>query len=89
MVLLMVNEAAACLADGLAADADAIDLAMVLGTGWAPHRGGPLHYLKQRGSADVLRSLESLAKRLGARFEPHAGLRGQVDQEAAAPGNAS
>ena len=42
MVLLMVNEAAAYLAEGLAPSADVIDLAMVLGTGWAPQRGGPL-----------------------------------------------
>ena len=42
MVCLMVNEAAMCLGEGLAERADVIDLAMVFGTGWAPHRGGPL-----------------------------------------------
>ena len=44
MVQSMVLEAKACLTEGVAADAATIDLAMVLGTGWAPHRGGPLRY---------------------------------------------
>ena len=41
---LMVEEARRCLEEGLAASAEEIDLAMILGTGWAPHRGGPLRY---------------------------------------------
>src|SRR5260370_42163215 len=75
MVLLMCNEAAACLREGLAADAETIDLAMVLGTGWAPHRGGQLRYASDRGIAEVVRVLEPLARRLGPGFEPCAALR--------------
>jgi 3-hydroxyacyl-CoA dehydrogenase / enoyl-CoA hydratase / 3-hydroxybutyryl-CoA epimerase len=75
MVLLMVNEAALALAEGLAADAETIDLAMVLGTGWAPHRGGPLHYADERDPAEVVRALEALAARHGKRFEPCAELK--------------
>jgi len=75
MVLLMVNEAAACLAEGLGDRADVIDLAMVMGTGWAPHRGGPLRYADDRGAADVCNTLQDLAGRLGPRFEPCAELR--------------
>jgi 3-hydroxyacyl-CoA dehydrogenase/enoyl-CoA hydratase/3-hydroxybutyryl-CoA epimerase len=75
MVLLMVNEAARALAEGMAADADHIDLAMVLGTGWAPHRGGPLHYADARGRADVVAALNQLAARYGPRFEPCRALR--------------
>jgi 3-hydroxyacyl-CoA dehydrogenase/enoyl-CoA hydratase/3-hydroxybutyryl-CoA epimerase len=75
MVLLMVNEAAAYLAEGLAASADVIDLAMVLGTGWAPHRGGPLRYADDRGFSDIVKTLDNLAKRLGPRFEPCMELR--------------
>jgi 3-hydroxyacyl-CoA dehydrogenase/enoyl-CoA hydratase/3-hydroxybutyryl-CoA epimerase len=69
LVLLMVNEAARVLELGLA-DAETIDLAMVFGTGWAPHRGGPLRYADERGLADVVRALQALAGRLGPRFEP-------------------
>src|SRR5208283_2687049 len=54
LVLRMVNEAAACLGEAPAASAEVIDLAMVLGTGWAPHRGGPLRYADDRGLADVV-----------------------------------
>src|SRR5439155_926231 len=61
MVLPMVNEAAACLSEGLAADAATIDFAMVLGIGWAPHRGGPLRYGQERGLANVVQTLQELA----------------------------
>jgi 3-hydroxyacyl-CoA dehydrogenase/enoyl-CoA hydratase/3-hydroxybutyryl-CoA epimerase len=78
LVLLMVNEAAACLGEGLA-DAATIDLAMVLGTGWAPHRGGPLHYADQKlPHAD--RKLEETAHRLGSRFQPCEELRRRYGQ---------
>ncbi|MGL4554558.1 MAG: 3-hydroxyacyl-CoA dehydrogenase NAD-binding domain-containing protein, partial [Gemmataceae bacterium] len=73
LVLRMVNEAAR-LADAGRADADTVDLAMVLGTGWAPHRGGPLRYADLRGLADVRAALEALAGRLGPRFTPADGL---------------
>jgi 3-hydroxyacyl-CoA dehydrogenase/enoyl-CoA hydratase/3-hydroxybutyryl-CoA epimerase len=89
MVLLMVNEATACLSEGLAADADAIDLAMVLGTGWAPHRGGPLHYLKDRGKPEVAAALSTLARRLGQRFEPHSSLLTQPLQHTSPAGESS
>ena len=40
----------AALADGIVEDADVLDAGMIFGTGFAPFRGGPLHYLKQRGA---------------------------------------
>jgi 3-hydroxyacyl-CoA dehydrogenase/enoyl-CoA hydratase/3-hydroxybutyryl-CoA epimerase len=40
---LMVEESKRCLAEGLVRDADTVDLAIILGTGYAPFRGGPLH----------------------------------------------
>jgi 3-hydroxyacyl-CoA dehydrogenase/enoyl-CoA hydratase/3-hydroxybutyryl-CoA epimerase len=79
LVLLMVNEAAACLGEGSAAGPEIIDLAMVLGTGWAPHRGGPLRYADQRGLADVAHSLDELVKQHGPRFEPCAELRRRAE----------
>jgi 3-hydroxyacyl-CoA dehydrogenase/enoyl-CoA hydratase/3-hydroxybutyryl-CoA epimerase len=79
MVLLTVNEAALACAEGLAATAGVIDLAMVLGTGWAPHRGGPLRYADDRGLADVVQSLADLATRHGRRFEPCAELKRRTE----------
>ncbi|MCI0463153.1 MAG: 3-hydroxyacyl-CoA dehydrogenase NAD-binding domain-containing protein [Gemmataceae bacterium] len=81
MVLLMVNEAARCLGEGVAESADQIDLAMVLGSGWAPHRGGPLRYAEQRGYGEVIEALTELAERLGPRFEPCAELQRLAGQD--------
>jgi 3-hydroxyacyl-CoA dehydrogenase/enoyl-CoA hydratase/3-hydroxybutyryl-CoA epimerase len=39
----------AALADGIVEDADVLDAGMIFGTGFAPFRGGPLHYLGQKG----------------------------------------
>jgi 3-hydroxyacyl-CoA dehydrogenase / enoyl-CoA hydratase / 3-hydroxybutyryl-CoA epimerase len=75
MVLLMVNQAAAVLGEGLVESADLIDMAMVLGTGWAPHRGGPLRYAADRGLPAVVQALAEFAQRLGPRFEPCPELR--------------
>jgi 3-hydroxyacyl-CoA dehydrogenase / enoyl-CoA hydratase / 3-hydroxybutyryl-CoA epimerase len=43
-----LNEAQAVLAEGIAGDADLIDAGLIFGTGFAPFRGGPLHYLASR-----------------------------------------
>jgi 3-hydroxyacyl-CoA dehydrogenase/enoyl-CoA hydratase/3-hydroxybutyryl-CoA epimerase len=79
MVLLMVNEAALAWSEGLTANAAEIDLAMVLGTGWAPHRGGPLRYADDRGLADIVQALTNLATRHGRRFEPCAELKRRAE----------
>lgn len=79
MVLLMVNEAALGLSERLTASAEALDLAMVLGAGWAPHRGGPLRYADERGLADIVQSLTTLAGRHGRRFEPCAELKRRAE----------
>lgn len=44
LVELMSKEAAMCLDEGIADSAASIDFAMVMGTGYAPFRGGPLRY---------------------------------------------
>jgi 3-hydroxyacyl-CoA dehydrogenase/enoyl-CoA hydratase/3-hydroxybutyryl-CoA epimerase len=41
-------EAKAVLAEGIVADADLIDAGLIFGTGFAPFRGGPLHYVSTR-----------------------------------------
>ncbi len=44
-----LREAQAAVADGVVADADLADAGLIFGTGFAPFRGGPLHYIKTRG----------------------------------------
>jgi 3-hydroxyacyl-CoA dehydrogenase/enoyl-CoA hydratase/3-hydroxybutyryl-CoA epimerase len=41
-------ETQAVLAEGIVQDADLIDAGLIFGTGFAPFRGGPLHYLAER-----------------------------------------
>jgi 3-hydroxyacyl-CoA dehydrogenase/enoyl-CoA hydratase/3-hydroxybutyryl-CoA epimerase len=74
LVLLMVNEAARCVAEGLTVTPEDIDLGMILGTGWAPQRGGPLHYADDTGLRFIVEKLRALETRLGARFAPCAEL---------------
>ena len=45
-------------------------LAMVLGTGFAPFRGGLLHYADDRGLDRIRHRLDELAERFGDRFRP-------------------
>ena len=71
LILPMCNAAAEVLRKGVAPDADTVDAAMIFGTGWAPFRGGPLHYAKVRG--DVPETLRQLAEKHGARFDPDPG----------------
>ncbi len=73
LILLMVNESVACLSEGVIATSDQLDAGMIFGTGFAPFRGGPLHYAKARGIDEVLSTLDSLAARYGDRFKPCQG----------------
>lgn len=73
LILPLLNEAVACLREGTVADADLLDAGAVFATGFAPFRGGPLQYAKQRGIALITRRLTELAERYGERFRPDAG----------------
>jgi 3-hydroxyacyl-CoA dehydrogenase/enoyl-CoA hydratase/3-hydroxybutyryl-CoA epimerase len=73
LILSMVNEAVACLSEGVVASSDLLDAGAIFGTGFAPFRGGPINYARERGIGDVVSSLGSLAGRHGPRFAPHEG----------------
>ena len=73
LMLAMVNEAMAVLREGVVADADLIDAGVIFGSGFAPFRGGPLRYARERGVQDVVARLEALAARHGERFRPDRG----------------
>jgi len=45
-----LHEARQVLKEGIVADADLIDAGLIFGTGFAPFRGGPLHYLNARAA---------------------------------------
>jgi 3-hydroxyacyl-CoA dehydrogenase/enoyl-CoA hydratase/3-hydroxybutyryl-CoA epimerase len=73
LILPMVNVCVACLRERIVEDQDSIDGAMVLGTGFAPFRGGPLHYARSRGIGNVVFAQRELARKFGERFAPDAG----------------
>jgi 3-hydroxyacyl-CoA dehydrogenase/enoyl-CoA hydratase/3-hydroxybutyryl-CoA epimerase len=73
LILPMVNEAVACLSEGVVRDADLLDAGVIFGTGFAPFRGGPLQYARSRGIDDIVQSLHRLAAKSGDHFQPHEG----------------
>ncbi len=79
LVLPMVNEAARCLEEGVVADAGALDLAMIMGSGFPPFRGGLLRWADAQGLARVVETLERLRGQVAARFAPSAALRRRAE----------
>ncbi len=53
LVLRMLNEAFACLREGVVQNGDLLDAGMIFGTGFAPFRGGPIHYAKTQGIQEL------------------------------------
>ena len=70
LMLAMINEAARVLEEGVIGSASAVDLAMIMGTGFPPFRGGLLRYADSLQPQAVRYDLEELRQTHGARFEP-------------------
>ena len=70
LILVMINEARKCLVENVVSEPWVVDLGMVLGTGFAPFRGGPMACLEKWGTVAVDQRLSYLAGKLGSRFEP-------------------
>jgi len=62
LVFLMVNEAARCVEEKVVDSPEDADYGMILGTGFAPFRGGPLRYAEHFGLKKVVDELERLAQ---------------------------
>jgi 3-hydroxyacyl-CoA dehydrogenase/enoyl-CoA hydratase/3-hydroxybutyryl-CoA epimerase len=69
LLVQMINEAARCLAEGVVSAAWEVDLALVMGTGFPPFRGGLLRFADTLHPRGVLDRTRSLQERHGARFE--------------------
>jgi 3-hydroxyacyl-CoA dehydrogenase len=70
LVLAMINEAARVLDDGIVTAARDVDLAMIMGTGFPPFRGGLLRFADTLHSRGVLDRMRELRDDCGDRFEP-------------------
>lgn len=73
LVLRLINESVACLREGVVADEDLLDAGVIFGTGFAPFRGGPMHYVHSRGVGEVQRRLDELENRFGQHFHADDG----------------
>lgn len=74
LILVMVREASLCVEEQISDGVDLLDMAMILGTGFPPFRGGVLRYADDLGLSVVVEKLGSLATRCGDRFRPTAFL---------------
>ena len=80
MVLSMINEASVSLEDGVVREPREVDIAMVMGTGFPPFRGGLLRYADSIGIPIVADRLARLADAHGERLRP-AGLLQEMVRE--------
>ena len=62
LIFLMVNEAARCVEENVVDSPEDADYGMILGTGFAPFRGGPLRFAEHFGLKKVVDELERLAQ---------------------------
>ncbi len=69
-ILAMVNEAAMCLEEKVVASAKYLDMALIMGTGFPPFRGGILRYADSLGATEVVTKLSALQNKYGERFKP-------------------
>jgi 3-hydroxyacyl-CoA dehydrogenase / enoyl-CoA hydratase / 3-hydroxybutyryl-CoA epimerase len=70
LVLSMVNEAARTLEEHVTDAPEDVDFAMIMGTGWAPFRGGPLRFADHLRVATVVSRLNNLRDRVAPYFAP-------------------
>jgi 3-hydroxyacyl-CoA dehydrogenase / enoyl-CoA hydratase / 3-hydroxybutyryl-CoA epimerase len=68
MSLLIVNEAARCVEERITSGPEMVDFAMVMGTGFAPFRGGPLRYAETFGLRRSVDELDRLSAVEGPRY---------------------
>ncbi len=68
-ILMMANEAAKCLEENVVKNASYLDMAMIMGCGFPPFRGGVLKYVDSCGIENVVKKLQELNKKHGKRFE--------------------
>jgi 3-hydroxyacyl-CoA dehydrogenase/enoyl-CoA hydratase/3-hydroxybutyryl-CoA epimerase len=81
LILIMVNESARCMEEQVVQKVEHLDMAMILGTGFPPFRGGICAYADTRGLGFCLTRLNVLQDLFGSRFKPAAYLQKLVDQD--------
>jgi 3-hydroxyacyl-CoA dehydrogenase/enoyl-CoA hydratase/3-hydroxybutyryl-CoA epimerase len=80
-IFAMINEASLILDEKIVASAGELDLAMIMGTGFPPFRGGLLRYADSLGLPYILARLDELSSRLGPRFTPNEALKRVAERD--------
>ena len=80
LILPMVNEAARCLSESIVEGPGPLDLALVLGIGFPPFRGGLCRWADSEGLSTIVTRLEALADERGPRLAPSDALRGYASR---------
>ena len=71
MMYVMINEAARCLEEKVIDSAATVDIAMIMGTGFPPFKGGLLRYADSVGASAIVKDLERFQKEADPeRFKP-------------------
>jgi len=70
MAMLMVNEAAQCLQEGILSSPRDGDIGAIFGLGFAPFTGGPFRYLDSLGAQKAVDIMNALKDKHGLRFKP-------------------
>lgn len=73
LVLRFINEVIACHRERVVENKDILDAGVIFGTGFAPFRGGPIHYVESMGAAALLEILDMLHKNYGDRYKADPG----------------
>ncbi len=92
-MMMMLNEAARCLDEGVVRSPRDGDIGAVFGIGFPPFLGGPFYYMDTLGAKRMVEELEQLAAGYGERFAPcealrrmaHSGARWWSTEPAGAP----
>lgn len=70
IIAAMLNEACRCLEENIIDSHTRLDMALILGTGFPPFRGGLLAYSNERGIKDLVGEMKELEIKHGLRFKP-------------------
>ncbi len=68
LVLRMLDESFACLREEVVEDGDLLDAGMIFGTGFAPFRGGPIHYAKKQGIHELYEQFRRICEERGEKL---------------------
>lgn len=73
LISRLLNESMTCLREKIVASSDLLDAGIIFGTGFAPFRGGPMHYAKDAGFDAQKDNFIELEQEFGERFHPDEG----------------